>query len=147
MNGAAVQYAIVQTTNEIDLSRLIDWHTCVICLQYKRLNWLTLIIHWILNNWKKILNSEIIYIGPISARYRKPTSIFRHRADIGPIWECLLGESPQTVHHVGYVYFMLQVYHLINQRCAFIIEASLDNICGKKYITYFPLYKQHSYVL
>ena len=27
----------------------------------------------------------------ISARYRKPTSIFRHLADIGPIWEYLLG--------------------------------------------------------
>ena len=98
MNGAKVKYAIVQIANKTNLmliNRLA--HLCDMFTIWNN-NGLTLIIHWILNNWRKKLNSAIIYIGPISARYRKPTSIFRHLADIGPIWECLLGWFTSTGH-------------------------------------------------
>jgi len=68
----------------------VDQSTCTLVWCYKIWNTKWININKSLNSqWlEKILNSAIIYI---SARYRKPTSIFRHLADIGPIWECLLG--------------------------------------------------------
>ena len=64
----------------------------------------------------------------ISARYRKPTSIFRHRADIGPIWECLLGSSSNSLllQMHGKAKMVLSIYILQDK--------SLQNILS--YYTY-----------